>query len=206
MIALWATDVTDLAVPVLDAETGQILEYRQFRRNPKYKKIWEQSYCNELGRLCQGISTGSMGPKKHCVAGTETFQAELYENIPHDRCSQIKYSKVVCEVRPQKADPNRTRITIGGSRIIYPGDVATPTGSLELVKLIINSVLSRHDATCAFFDISNFYLATPMDRSEYVKIKFDDVPQEFIQEYGLFPMVHQGWVYFKIVRGCYGLP
>ena len=79
-------------------------------------------------------------------------------------------------MRPQKADPNRTRITIGGSRIIYPGDVATPTGSLELVKLIINSVLSRHDSKFVSFDISNFYLATPMDRSEYVKIKIDDAP------------------------------
>ena len=111
-----------------------------------------------------------------------------------------------CEVRPQNADPNRTRITIGDSHIIYPGDIATPTGSLELVKLIINSVLSRHDAKFACFDISNFYLATPMDRSEYVKIKIDDIPQEFIQEYDLLPMVHQGWVYFEIVRGCYGLP
>ena len=26
LLALWATDVTDLAVPVLDAETGQTLE------------------------------------------------------------------------------------------------------------------------------------------------------------------------------------
>ena len=137
LIALWATDVTDLAVPVLDADTGQTLEYRQLRRNPKYKKIWEQSYCNELGRLCQGIGTGAMGPKKQHVAGTETFQAVRYENIPRDRRSQITYSKVVCEVRTQKADPNRTRITIGGSRIIYPGDLATPTGSLELVNLIL---------------------------------------------------------------------
>ena len=147
-----------------------------------------------------------MGPKKQRVAGTETFQAVRYENIPRNRRSQITYSKVVCEVRPQKADPNCTRITIGGSRIIYPGNVATPTGSLELVKLTINSVLSRHDAKFSCFDISNFYLATPMDRSEYVKIKIDNIPQEFIQEYDLLPMVHQGWVYFKIVHGCYGLP
>ena len=69
-----------------------------------------------------------MDPKKQRYAGTETFKAVLYENIPRDRCSQITHSKVVCEVRPQKADPNRTRITIGGSRIIYPCGVATPTG------------------------------------------------------------------------------
>ena len=105
---LWATDVTDLAVPVVDAGTGQTLEYRQLRQDPKYKRIWEQSYCNELGCLCQGIGTGSRGPKKQQVVGTETFKAVLYENIPRDRRSQITYSKVVCEVRLQETDPNRT--------------------------------------------------------------------------------------------------
>ena len=67
---------------------------------------------------------------------------------------------MVCEVRPQKDDPNRTRITIGGSRIIYPGDVATKTASLELVKLIINSVLSRHGAKFACFDIKTSFIAS----------------------------------------------
>ena len=75
----------------------------------------------------------------------------------------MTYTKVVCEVRPKKEDPNRTRITIGGNMIIYPGEVATPTALLNLVKLIINSVLSRHDAKFACFDVKNFYLATPMD-------------------------------------------
>ena len=53
---------------------------------------------------------------------------------------------VVCEVKIHKEDPNCTRITVAGSQICYPGDVGTPTGSLDLVKLIINSVLSRRNA------------------------------------------------------------
>ena len=50
---------------------------------------------------------------------------------------------VVCEVRPEKDDPDRTRITIGGSHICFPGDVGTNTASLELFKVLLNSVLSR---------------------------------------------------------------
>ena len=49
---------------------------------------------------------------------------------------------VVCEVKPHKEDTNQTRITIAGSQIYHPGDVGTPTGSLELVKVIINIFLS----------------------------------------------------------------
>ena len=32
-----------LAAPVLDEETGETLEFRQLRRHPKYKEIWETS-------------------------------------------------------------------------------------------------------------------------------------------------------------------
>ena len=39
-----------------------------------------------------------------------------------------------------------------------------------------------------------------------MRIKIEDVPQKFIDEYNLMPMVHNGWVCFEIVRGCYGLP
>ena len=53
---------------------------------------------------------------------------------------------VVCEYRPQKEEPNRTRITLVGGHIKYPGDLGTPTGSLDLVKMIINSVLYRRNA------------------------------------------------------------
>ena len=53
---------------------------------------------------------------------------------------------VVCEVRLQKEDPNPTRITVTGSRICYSGDIGTPTGYLNLFKLMINSVLSRRNA------------------------------------------------------------
>ena len=53
---------------------------------------------------------------------------------------------VVCKVKPHKEDPNRTRITVAGSQICYLGDVGTPTGSLNLVELIINIVLSCRNA------------------------------------------------------------
>ena len=112
----------------------------------------------------------------------------------------------MCEVRPDKDDPNRTRVTVAGNRIIYPGDVATRTGGLELVKLMINSVLSKRGAKAVCFDIKNFYLDTPMDEPEYVRIKLKDIPQEVIDEYNLKEYVHNGWVYYEIVKGCYGLP
>ena len=45
---------------------------------------------------------------------------------------------MVCEDIPNKEDPNRNCITVAVNCVSYPGDVAIPTGSLELLKLIIN--------------------------------------------------------------------
>ena len=45
-----------------------------------------------------------------------------------------------------------------------------------------------------------------MEQSKYVRIKLSDIPQEFIEEYNLTQSVQNGWIYFEILRGCYGLP
>ena len=45
-----------------------------------------------------------------------------------------------------------------------------------------------------------------MERSEYARIKLSNIPQEFIDEYDLTIHDYDGWVYFEILRGCYGLP
>ena len=52
-----------------------------------------------------------------------------------------------------------------------PFDVSTLTGSLELVDLMINSVLSQQNARFDAFDIKKFYLDTPMEKPEYVRVK-----------------------------------
>ena len=45
-----------------------------------------------------------------------------------------------------------------------------------------------------------------MERYEYVRIKFSDISQEFIEEYAPSKASQNGWIYFEILRGCYGLP
>ena len=169
-------------MPVLDKTSGQLLQYRQLRKHPNFVHIWNISNANELGRLCQGIGKGSKGPRQQRMEGTDTFRLIKLAYIPQERRHEICHSMVVCEVKSYKEDPNRTRITVAGSQICYSGDVGTPTGSLELIKLIINSVLSRHNTHFVSFDLKNFYLQTPMERYKYVRIKLSDIPQEFIEE------------------------
>ena len=67
-----------------------------------------------------------------------------------------------------------------GNRVVYAGNAGTKTASLDLLKLLMNSVLSRKGAKFITYDILNYYLATTLDYPEYVKIKLTDIPQEFI--------------------------
>ena len=78
-------------------------------------------------------------------------------------------------------DPNVTHITVVGGHICYLGNIVTPTGSLYLVNIIINSVLSCCNAHFVCFYAKYFYLKTPMYRPEYVHIKRSDILQDFIE-------------------------
>ena len=120
-----------------------------------------------MDRLFQDIGNNPEGTGKR-VEGTDTFFVIHYHDIPSDRRTEITYTSVIYEVRQEKEDPNRTRITILGNRICYPGDVGTTTAALELFKLLINSILSHKGARFVCFNIKNVYLCTPLDRPKYV--------------------------------------
>ena len=55
---------------------------------------------------------------------------------------------------------------------------------------ILNSVLSRKGTKFVTFYIKNFYLQTPLDLPEYVRIKMSDIPHDSIKEYNLKYYVH----------------
>ena len=50
----------------------------------------------------------------------------------------------MCSARPEKKEKNRTRFTVGGDRINYPGAVATPTADMLITKLLFNSIISKY--------------------------------------------------------------
>jgi hypothetical protein len=67
---------------VLDRDPGKLLEHCQLRKDPHYKTVWDRSYANKLGCLCQGVGTGDKAGGKW-VAGTNTFHLIAYADIPH---------------------------------------------------------------------------------------------------------------------------
>jgi hypothetical protein len=56
---------------VMDKDTGQLLNYRQLIRNPKYTKEWKISAENEFDQLAQGVGGWVVGEFPDFRAGVE---------------------------------------------------------------------------------------------------------------------------------------
>jgi hypothetical protein len=117
-------------------------------------------------------------------------------NIPKDRT--VTYARVVVDFRLQKEDPHRIRITAGGNLINYPGELSTWTADLTTSKLMWNSVLSTEGAKYMCLDIKNFYLSTPLDRFEYMKIPLALFPKWTSDQYDLTKHAQNGFVYLEM--------
>ena len=74
---------------------------------------------------------------------------------------------------------------MGGDRIKYPDDCGTPTVDMTLFKILVNSIISTPNVKCLMMDIKDFYLQTPMQRPEYMRLKLTDIPEEVIEHYNL---------------------
>ena len=182
---------------IIDPTTGQSLEYRHLIKNTSTKKIWNTSFANELGRLANGVGDR--------IAGTNTIAFIPKNMVPVGR--RVTYGRIVVDFRPHKSEPNRTRLTVGGDKIDYPGEVRTDTADIVTAKLLLNSVVSTPRARCCIVDIKDFYLNNKLLRYEYMRMPISLFPEEIITQYNLRRIVSKdGYVYMQIEKGMYGLP
>jgi hypothetical protein len=170
------------------------MEYSALMKDPRLRPLWTRGFGNKCGRLLQGIRD---------IPGTDTCLFTTLNNIPRDR--KITYSKIICVYKPHKQEKERVRLTVGGHRLDYSGDVATSTADITTFKILINSTLSTKDAAMMMMDIKNYYLGTPLPRLEYMRMLLSCFPEEIIQKYNLNALAIDGWVYIEIRKGMYGL-
>jgi hypothetical protein len=181
---------------VTDPVTGQVQEYRHLVQGPT-RTQWVTGLANEFGRLCQGVGT-------RMPHGTETIVFIRKADVPNGR--KVTYGRIVAQIRPQKTETHRVRLTVGGDRLEYAGSVSTPTAKLTTAKCLLNSTISTPQGRFMVVDIKDFYLNTPMKVFEYMRMHISVIPEEIINQYNLRELVDDaGWVYMEIQKGMYGL-
>jgi hypothetical protein len=183
-----------LANAVIHPVTGKEMEYMALMKDPLLQPLWTRGFGNECGRLFQGIRD---------IPGTNTCFFIKLTSIPKDR--NITYGKIVCDCKPHKKEKKRVRLTVGGDRLDYSGNVATSTADIATFKILSNSTLSTEEAVMMMMDIKNYYLGNPLPRFEYMKMLLSRFPEEIVQKYNLNALAVDGWVYIEIRKGMYGL-
>ena len=162
--------------------------------------IWRKSISNELGRLSDGI------PGR--VRGTKAVKWIYKNQVPKNK--KVTYANMVCDYRPLKEEKYRVRLTIGGDKLDYTRETASPTANLVDTKILINSTISDAHEGAKFMtaDIKDCFLMTPLPEGdrEYMRIHGKYFDNEFLTLHNLHDKINEdGYVYCEIQLGMYGL-
>jgi hypothetical protein len=137
-----------MANAVICPETGKSLKHHELITKLRYKLKWMQSTANEIKR----------------IYNTNTIRFIRRPNIPTG--GKVTYGSFVVDMKDHKEENERTRLTVEGDKIEYPGYTSTQTAGLTTAKIFINSIISTLGAKFLVTDINNFYLNTPLGRFE----------------------------------------
>ena len=185
------------ATPITHSETGMSMEYRDLINDPSTRATWLRSAANEIGLLAKGLSDNRVEP-------TNTIFFIPLSKVPKNK--RPTYARFVCSYHPQKAEPYRTRVTVCGNLIDYPGYLSMKVADMTTFKILVNITLSTPGARWLGLDVKNYYLGKPMEDYKYMFIPITSIPHEIIAHYNLRDIVNNGKVYMEIRCGMYGLP
>jgi hypothetical protein len=90
---------------------------------------------------------------------TKTIRFIRRSTIPKGH--NTTYGSFVVDIRDHKEEKERTKLTVGGDKIEYPGDKSTRTAGLITAKILINSVISTLGAKFLVIAIKIFLLEHP---------------------------------------------
>jgi hypothetical protein len=97
----------EMANAVICPETGKSLNHQELITKLRYKIKWMRSTANEINRLFN----------------TNTIRFIRRSDIPNGR--KVTYGSFIVDIKDHKEEKERTRFTVAGNQIEYPGDKST---------------------------------------------------------------------------------
>jgi hypothetical protein len=135
------------------------------------------------------------------TSGTGTFVRR--SEVPAGKSVAYANPQLKIKMKNGKLE-KRVRMTIGGDQLPYAGPTAAQTAALEVIRLLLNALVSE-GANLMTLDIKDFYLGTPMDEPEYMRIPLKFIPLDLQIQYNLKSMQSHDAVVMKIEKSIYGL-
>jgi hypothetical protein len=155
----------EMSNAVICPETGKSLKHQELITNLGYKIKWMRSTANQINRLFN----------------TNTIRFIRKSDIPNGR--KVTYGSFVVDIKDHKDEKERTRLTVGGDQIEYPGDKSTRTAGLTTAKILINSVISTPSAKFLVIDMNFFNLNMLIPQVRQAR-KYPNSPWETIHPLG----------------------
>ena len=121
----WAS-VDHFAGAIIDNKTDKKLEYRDLIKQPELQQQWSASHANKLGRLSQEMCD---------VPGTNTMFFIKNSDVPADRRKEVTYKHILVAYKPDRILTDRSRLTVGGGRIVCLIVSGSPTYGLITIKI-----------------------------------------------------------------------
>jgi hypothetical protein len=118
------------------------MEYMVLMKDPDLQPLWKRGFSNERVGSSK-VSTTFQAPAPGSLLNSKIYQ----------RTGKITYGKKLCDCEPHKREKEGVRLTVGGDRLDYFGDVATSTADITTFKISINITLSTKDAAMMMIDI-----------------------------------------------------
>ena len=94
---------------------------------------------------------------------------------------------------------------MGGNLIQTTGVTSTPVASIKSIKCHWNSVLFDDSRYCNI-DIKDFYLNSQLREYAYMRLPVKIIPTAIMDQYNLYDLVSDGFVYVQVRGGMYGHP
>jgi hypothetical protein len=122
----------------------------------------------------------------------------LHQTHKHPARQKDHLRKNSLRLQTSQARKGCVRLTVGGDRLDYSGDIATSSSDITTFKILINITLYTENAAMMMMDIKKYYLGTPLPQFEYMKMFLSRFPEDTIQKYNLNALAVDGWVYIEI--------
>jgi hypothetical protein len=119
------TNFEHYVMPMVHPVTGETIpSYKKLMKDPVTAETWQTAFGKDFGGMCQGDNkTGMVGTDAMFVMTPQDVA-----NMPADRLAT--YANIIVDFRPQKEDPYRIRICVGGNLINHPGELMTRTADI----------------------------------------------------------------------------
>ena len=145
-------------------KTGKKLEFRHLIAEPVTKRVWDPEMSTGIDRLIDKITIDFIKRK----------------SIPKNE--KAVYTRLVADLRPNKAIHERLRMCMGGEQMTSVMDTTTRTADLTKCKIHLNGVVSTKGGRFVASDGNDFYLGTPLKDKPYGKVKAKYIPQVIIDK------------------------